>query len=659
MINMDILEKFENYIKKRINAIKIEISPIDEYLKIVDAADFVLNNIDFIIDDSFDIESIENIDRLFEVVKTNHQDLKKSFIERVTFLKDPRKNNLMSSEIALYVQNELNAILKSLKETRDEYNGKFVNKSKFYNDRKRALREYQRYDGIVENGKIARPFDIDEYKEICDFINETTLDPEEKFELIELFSVYAIEYHEKKRKIELSKSGVEVSKNVKRVEQNLAKETKQKEPKKAAPAKELTEEEKYLVVKIEQIMKSLQAEGIIPDEASASLLSGDYKLEMRELVYYSDDNVKEALYGDLYYNLYPSISTEHNKDLLKLFKYILEVYNKEISKEPAIDIQFVAFTQEETEEFENLYDEIVELIQTIDDYIKNNLTLEDEIYESLVEFKRFVKANDDFSYLLSNANDIFSDIPSKEISEYLNDEAKNLRKLKEKIVETKDYVNKFLDEFELESSEEIEEELDFSDELEKNAWLVHLKNPKTGELYGKEDILKLTDEDKKYYPAIAKAFKMAYAVNLTSRHESFLNKKILNKRNGRGTENMHPHRMRSGEIRIGYCELSINKENQDILSRALEAEGKHFNAIVVLGVFAKKTSDNALYKILNKRIEKNSEEIKKIEGILNSDLNNSENLEMALNLIETGYGIYNDVISKYQEIKKVEKQGGE
>lgn len=641
---MEILIKLDNYIKNAIKSSAERLKPLEEIMELIKTADFILNNIDFIIESNYDLNQINNINQLFEKIhEANPKITKEAFFERIDFLKKPRNEEIFDSDIVSDVQTELDNILSDIKKLRDTNE---VKNYKNYNSLKRTSLYFKNFEGIIENGKIAKSMDLEEYEEISNFIKDTNLDPEEKFQLIEIFSIHAIESQEKKRKIELNKSKVEVSKNVKRIEKDIASTTKIKEPKEPESKKELSPEEKKLVEKIRNLMDEFKTKGINPSEASALLLNDDFDIEIRKMVYYSNDNVLEAVYGDLQYNLYPNISSGKLKDMLKLFKYIVEVYEKETTKTVQRNISLDALTEEEYTELDDVYDNISEEIQTLEE--KESLT--DEEKEALQVYKKFVSQYSEYKYLIQNIQEIFANLPESEIIAYVKDDASKLIATKDKALE----ISKILDKPEVIDSPK-EEQLDYSDELGINTWIVHLTNLKNNELYSKEDSEKVIKENKKFSNNIATAFKKMYSQDSNTRHNN--TRKILNHDSNvpDNTAEFRPRRLKSGSMRIGYCDISIGEKNRSILAKAMDANESKFNVVLVLGVFSKRTSDNILYEVINKRIEKNYNQIKEIQAIFNQDLSIPENLEIAINLINDGFGFYNDVVNTYYKTKKEEE----
>lgn len=681
---MTILEKLEEYIDKRLSKIEIDKEKTEKNLEVITTADEILTNVSGLINGDVNIEEIHGIDELFKIMYKEQSDNQLiRFQKLISFFKESKSilNRENFPQYQRYID-EYNKVSDEIKRIRGSL------EIKGYESYRRINNEYtllKTFDSIIQNGKIVNHLaDANAYIELTNFIFNTDLDPNEKFELIREFSKDTIAYQESLQKIKAKQQKAQVKKNARKITKNIEEKQEINEPDTQNVI--LSEEDKQIVSKINSIIVRFKNDEI-SQSRGAYILENDFSIDFRKTVYESNNDMWETIYGDIVLNLYPNLKTENKDYVISIFKYIIDIYERKYGKEETRDAAAFDILRDEAEKINEAY-EMAQDEKTSFFMIYNSLSEEDRhnvdsaiyylrngqeenaVYTrsifSIDELKKvqecisFIEAYDEYRDNIENISE-FSDISDEELKAYIETIVARVRLSLDLLenMNAEEEIN------ELSNEESIEEVLneendnvvetkvtEYASSLDVNTWMTYLRNPRQDETYGMEDIKSLdktySDESK-----IANALKKMYSQTLIERRSSDSNAKIkFHKRKGglNYEKTIHPYRMRSGLARVAYCEIPTTEKNQEILAERLNANANtNVNIILILGLFTKRTSDNVIYGEVNKRITNNIETIKDIKRLFGNDFNNEEDIQRAVSLINEGFAIYDRTIDIVKE----------
>lgn len=681
---MTILEKLEEYIDKRLSKIEIDKEKTEKNLEVITTADEILTNVSGLINGDVNIEEIHGIDELFKIMYKEQSDNQLiRFQKLISFFKESKSilNRENFPQYQRYID-EYNKVSDEIKRIRGSL------EIKGYESYRRINNEYtllKTFDSIIQNGKIVNHLaDANAYIELTNFIFNTDLDPNEKFELIREFSKDTIAYQESLQKIKAKQQKAQVKKNARKITKNIEEKQEINEPDTQNVI--LSEEDKQIVSKINSIIVRFKNDEI-SQSRGAYILENDFSIDFRKTVYESNNDMWETIYGDIVLNLYPNLKTENKDYVISIFKYIIDIYERKYGKEETRDAAAFDILRDEAEKINEAY-EMAQDEKTSFFMIYNYLSEEDRhnvdsaiyylrngqeenaVYTrsifSIDELKKvqecisFIEAYDEYRDNIENISE-FSDISDEELKAYIETIVARVRLSLDLLenMNAEEEIN------ELSNEESIEEVLneendnvvetkvtEYASSLDVNTWMTYLRNPRQDETYGMEDIKSLdktySDESK-----IANALKKMYSQTLIERRSSDSNAKIkFHKRKGglNYEKTIHPYRMRSGLARVAYCEIPTTEKNQEILAERLNANANaNVNIILILGLFTKRTSDNVIYGEVNKRITNNIETIKDIKRLFGNDFNNEEDIQRAVSLINEGFAIYDRTIDIVKE----------
>lgn len=681
---MTILEKLEEYIDKRLSKIEIDKEKTEKNLEVITTADEILTNVSGLINGDVNIEEIHGIDELFKIMYKEQSDNQLiRFQKLISFFKESKSilNRENFPQYQRYID-EYNKVSDEIKRIRGSL------EIKGYESYRRINNEYtllKTFDSIIQNGKIVNHLaDANAYIELTNFIFNTDLDPNEKFELIREFSKDTIAYQESLQKIKAKQQKAQVKKNARKITKNIEEKQEINEPDTQNVI--LSEEDKQIVSKINSIIVRFKDDEI-SQSRGAYILENDFSIDFRKTVYESNNDMWETIYGDIVLNLYPNLKTENKDYVISIFKYIIDIYERKYGKEETRDAAAFDILRDEAEKINEAY-EMAQDEKTSFFMIYNSLSEEDRhnvdsaiyylrngqeenaVYTrsifSIDELKKvqecisFIEAYDEYRDNIENISE-FSDISDEELKAYIETIVARVRLSLDLLenMNAEEEIN------ELSNEESIEEVLneendnvvetkvtEYASSLDVNTWMTYLRNPRQDETYGMEDIKSLdktySDESK-----IANALKKMYSQTLIERRSSDSNAKIkFHKRKGglNYEKTIHPYRMRSGLARVAYCEIPTTEKNQEILAERLNANANaNVNIILILGLFTKRTSDNVIYGEVNKRITNNIETIKDIKRLFGNDFNNEEDIQRAVSLINEGFAIYDRTIDIVKE----------
>lgn len=681
---MTILEKLEEYIDKRLSKIEIDKEKTEKNLEVITTADEILTNVSGLINGDVNIEEIHGIDELFKIMYKEQSDNQLiRFQKLISFFKESKSilNRENFPQYQRYID-EYNKVSDEIKRIRGSL------EIKGYESYRRINNEYtllKTFDSIIQNGKIVNHLaDANAYIELTNFIFNTDLDSNEKFELIREFSKDTIAYQESLQKIKAKQQKAQVKKNARKITKNIEEKQEINEPDTQNVI--LSEEDKQIVSKINSIIVRFKDDEI-SQSRGAYILENDFSIDFRKTVYESNNDMWETIYGDIVLNLYPNLKTENKDYVISIFKYIIDIYERKYGKEETRDAAAFDILRDEAEKINEAY-EMAQDEKTSFFMIYNSLSEEDRhnvdsaiyylrngqeenaVYTrsifSIDELKKvqecisFIEAYDEYRDNIENISE-FSDISDEELKAYIETIVARVRLSLDLLenMNAEEEIN------ELSNEESIEEVLneendnvvetkvtEYASSLDVNTWMTYLRNPRQDETYGMEDIKSLdktySDESK-----IANALKKMYSQTLIERRSSDSNAKIkFHKRKGglNYEKTIHPYRMRSGLARVAYCEIPTTEKNQEILAERLNANANaNVNIILILGLFTKRTSDNVIYGEVNKRITNNIETIKDIKRLFGNDFNNEEDIQRAVSLINEGFAIYDRTIDIVKE----------
>lgn len=356
------LKKLQQYIS---NFDKMELTEIKDEVKNIKIFESRRNELDY------QIEKIEKIQNFLELIKKSgyetleidsqlldyfEQEVKEKLKQNFITLKKLNKyidDNLFADEALkkniLESQKEFNNILEEcLKQSKKDLLKIFKDILKNYPIKSLArnsahekynadlLRAILKYKTLFDENKILFPFESKQkMQDFFEFLKSSTLNKEDKFELIVLFTKFNIGYYNKLKEFRAVTIKTIVEKNIEKATEKLEsivrpKELIKPEEKEEKSLYELTEEEINIYNRVKEIIEAFNV--VSYDEDYCELFNDDFVLENRKEYYLNLEDINwKIIKTDFEKILEPNLTT-HKEEVFAIFNYIIELYHQHLQE---------------------------------------------------------------------------------------------------------------------------------------------------------------------------------------------------------------------------------------------------------------------------------------------------------------------------------------
>ena len=675
------LEKLKTYLKNKIAKLKEEEKKIKKEKEDKRIADEI---VDLLENEMYSKINFEDLKKLFTSIYGNGQE---------KIIQEVKKVEEACSYSELFYMPQFKNIkdyLTKLKEQFIKYSKRldidiFKNEQHF----KRNNIKYEEYISLIGAQGIQRHLEQKELQDFFAFLRETTLEEEVIFNLIVEFSKDSLEYHmakakleDKKRVLKIEKTSVKVATDIGVKKPKAQSRKVQKEE--TLQVEILSNEEQEIVRQAEDIIKVLEANiKNYTEEPLVELLAGNYELSNREKVYSSSNNKWNVILNDLNNNLLPNINS-NKKQILDILKYIIDSYEKEkreileqdekpfisrvedFSEEERIKIdEFIKLARYELMIYDNLSAQDKNIIHSIEIAIKENEfeTINDlnsnysiAYVECLNQFRELITKYSEYTEARAEEKEYamegMQDESDSFIISTMSDIRNNIRQLEEnyKILTEERNINKRL--------ENVSSNFDYH-QPRKN--LILFLPSGNGEYYITSEQKEIMSDKKESIKVLPDVFKQLYALNFEEYRKMLgrKNSKILDSKRQAIIDEMNPHKIRRGEIRIAYIALPLSRKNRDFIKQELNDSielDDDFRLILFFAVDNKLTDQDDAYRYFNSQLEHELNKIRQIKKIFGEDFS-EETMSYAIKLINESNNICENLIENPYKIVSPNRSG--